>query len=124
MFAAKRAVARRLGVDLGPNRFEEALLPLVARAGLPTPEAQVEIRAPDGSFIGRVDWLVRDLRFVLECDSFEWHGAWLRRKRDLRRDRRLLAAGYHVARFSWEDVTDLADQVVADLRASAEQLAA
>ena len=119
--AAKVAAARRMGVDLGPNRFEERLLRLAQRAGLPSLQPQVEVRAANGSFIGRVDWLVPALGLILECDSFEWHGAWHRRVRDLRRDRRLVAAGYTVLRFSWEDVTRLEDHVVADLRDAARQ---
>ena len=121
---AKRAAAVRLGVDLGPNLFEEQLLHLVAMAELPAPLAQVTIEDPAGSFIGRVDWLVAPLRLVLECDSFQWHGTWHRRKADLRRDRRLVAAGYTVLRFSWEDVTSRQHEVLADLVGAAERLAA
>ena len=79
---------------------------------------------PDGTFLGRVDWYFPELRIVVECDSFLWHGAWHRRKRDLRRDRRLVAAGYTVLRFSWEDLTDLPDQVIVDLVDVSRQLAA
>lgn len=121
---AKRAIAVRVGIDLGTNEFEERLRRLVTRAALPDPEPQVAIHDARGSFIGRVDWLIRDVRLVLECDSFEWHGTWHRRKADLRRDRRLVAAGYVVLRFSWEDVTDDGRQVVEDLLGAVDRLSA
>jgi very-short-patch-repair endonuclease len=95
----------------------------VRRAGLPDPQPQAVLSDADG-VIGRVDWLVPSFRLVLECDSFEWHGAWHRRKADLRRDRRLVAAGYVVLRFSWEDVTRRQQQVLADLVGAASRLAA
>jgi hypothetical protein len=120
---AKRAVASRAGVVLAPNRFESLLAELVRRAGLPDPQPQAVLSDADG-VIGRVDWLVPSFRLVLECDSFEWHGAWHRRKADLRRDRRLVAAGYLVLRFSWEDVTRRQQQVLADLVGAASRLAA
>jgi very-short-patch-repair endonuclease len=120
----KRLVARRLGIDLGPNLFEERLFSLLHAARLPLPEAQVPISAPDGAFVARPDWLFPDLLLVLECDSFRWHGAWHRRKADLRRDRRLVALGYTVLRISWEDLDDHAEQVVQDVRDAIHRLAA
>jgi hypothetical protein len=113
---ARRLIAARLSADgVAPNTFEKLLFSILQRAGLPTPEAQVEVNDRDGTLIGRVDWLV-ERRLVLECDSERWHGSWQRRKADLRRDRRLAALGYCVLRFSWEDLTQHPDVVIADVR--------
>lgn len=104
---ARRLAARRLEQGgVAPNLFERRLLGILERAGLPLPEAQVEIRRPDGSLLGRVDWLYRAGQAVLECDSFRWHGQWMRRRRDLRRDRELVSLGFVVLRFAWEDLDD------------------
>ena len=75
----------------------------------------MQIRTPDGRLLGRVDWLFPVTKVVLQCDSFEWHGQWVRRKADLRLDRQLTALGYRVLRVSWEDLTECAPQLVRDV---------
>jgi very-short-patch-repair endonuclease len=112
----RRLSAARVGRDgVTPNLFESLLFGILRRAGLPLPTPQVEVRRPDGSLIGRVDWLIEPFHIVLECDSFAFHGQWIRRKADLRRDRQLVALGYRVLRFSWEDLTDYESVVVHDV---------
>jgi very-short-patch-repair endonuclease len=114
----RRLVAARLGREgVPPNTFEKRLAKLLVQHGLPRPAAQVPIDRSDGTFLARVDWCYLDERVVLECDSYEHHGQWVRRKRDLRRDRELAALGYRVLRVSWEDVTVYADQTAADVGA-------
>lgn len=111
----RRLVSARLGHDGAmPNAFEQRLYGLLAAAGIPLPEPQVEILLPDGTTV-RVDWAYMDCKVLLECDSALWHGSWVRRKRDLRRDRKLTALGYRVLRVSWEDVTDRGHEVVDDV---------
>lgn len=58
------------------------------------------------------------MRLLLECDSERWHGSWVRRQADLRRDRELLVLGYRVLRFSWADLHDRADEVVGQVTAA------
>ena len=41
---------------------------------------------------------------VLEADSFEWHGDRAALRRDARRYDLLVANGWTVLRFAWEDV--------------------
>lgn len=45
-----------------------------------------------------------DLRIVAEADSFEWHGDRAALRRDARRYDALVADGWAVLRFTWEDV--------------------
>lgn len=52
----------------------------------------------------RPDLVDRDLRIVLEADSFEWHGNRQALARDARRYNLLVADGWVVLRFAWEDV--------------------
>lgn len=112
----RRFVAGRLGiVQVLPNVFERKLFAVLEAAGLPLPVPQVEVRRPDGTLVGRVDWLFPIEKVVIECDSEEWHGGWRRRKRDMRRDRQLIALGYVVLRVSWEDLVDFPDQLVSDV---------
>lgn len=52
----------------------------------------------------RPDLVDTRLRIVLEADSFEWHGQRAALRRDARRYNALVADGWLVLRFSWEDV--------------------
>ncbi|MCW2791973.1 MAG: hypothetical protein JWO76_1071 [Nocardioides sp.] len=52
----------------------------------------------------RPDLVDERLRIVVEADSFEWHGKRSALARDARRYNLLVAAGWLVLRFAWEDV--------------------
>jgi very-short-patch-repair endonuclease len=52
----------------------------------------------------RPDLVDEDLRIVIEADSFEWHGDRAALRRDARRYDLLVADGWVVLRFAWEDV--------------------
>lgn len=52
----------------------------------------------------RPDLVDEDLRIVLECDSFEWHGERAALRRDARRYDQLVVDDWIVLRFAWEDV--------------------
>lgn len=52
----------------------------------------------------RPDLVDDDLRIVLEADSWQWHGERAALARDARRYNLLVADGWTVLRFAWEDV--------------------
>ncbi len=52
----------------------------------------------------RPDLVDHDLRIVVEADSFRWHGGRDQLARDARRYNLLVADGWIVLRFAWEDV--------------------
>lgn len=91
------------------NPFESALRAIAL--GVPglfvTP--QVDIRDP--LFLGRCDLVDVRLRMVLEADSFEWHGGRAALARDALRYDELVAHGWLVLRFAWEQVMFEADWV-------------
>jgi very-short-patch-repair endonuclease len=63
---------------------------------------QVTIRDP--RLLGRPDLTDARLKVVLEADSFAWHGDRAALHRDANRYNALVAAGWVVLRFSWEEV--------------------
>jgi very-short-patch-repair endonuclease len=66
----------------------------------------------------RPDLVDVTLGMVLEADSFEWHGGRAALRRDARRYDLLVAAGWIVLRFAWEDVMfdpDFVRQVLIDV---------
>lgn len=74
---------------------------LFVSLGLPTPELQVEIRDDGGRLVGRVDFLFREQRLIVEFDGLvKYAGADGRDAlaREKRREDGLRALGYHVVR--------------------------
>lgn len=54
-------------------------------------------------------------RLVIEVDGYQAHGHWAAFQRDRARDRKLVAAGFAVLRFTWHQLTRKPMQVVAEV---------
>lgn len=65
-------------------------------------EPQVVISSP--RVWARPDLVDVERRIVVECESYEWHGDRKAFRRDCRRYTLLVADGWWVIRFTWEDV--------------------
>ncbi|WP_344044946.1 endonuclease domain-containing protein [Nocardioides panacihumi] len=95
------------------NPFESVLRAIcLGVAGLKV-RPQVLITSTDPW--SRPDLVDEDHRIVIEADSFEWHGDRGALRRDARRYNLLVADGWLVLRFSWEDVMFDQDYVAAVL---------
>lgn len=79
------------------RRFVE----LVKNAGMPEPRSEVNVGS-ESSWLGRVDCLDPELPLIAELDSDRFHIA--ETDADARRDAGMNAAGFHVIRFSEEEV--------------------
>ena len=75
-----------------------------AGGGLPPPETQIEVRGPDGTFLGLVDFLWREQRVVGEADGLGKYDAPLALRREKLREEALRACGLEVVRSGWDDV--------------------
>lgn len=84
------------------NPFESVLRAIAVEVpGLRVePQALITSTSP----WSRPDLVDRALRIVIEADSFEWHGNRTALARDARRYNLLVADGWLVLRFAWEDV--------------------
>jgi very-short-patch-repair endonuclease len=78
--------------------------------------ANVEIRDAAG-LIGVVDVAFSRVRLAIEVDGWAFHTTPDRFQRDRQRQNRLIAAGWTVLRFTWHDLTDRPDYVLATVRA-------
>lgn len=85
------------------NPFESVLRAIALEVPGLAVEPQVRIRGRLALDV-RPDLVDRRLRIVLEADSFEWHGDRAALRRDARRYDLLVANGWVVLRFTWEDV--------------------
>jgi very-short-patch-repair endonuclease len=110
------------------NPFESVLRAIAL--DVPGLEVRPQVQVLDAPFTIRPDLTDERLRVALEADSFEWHGSREALKRDCRRYNLLVAHGWTVLRFTWEDVmldpahvrsTLLAVVEVAERRAEAER---
>lgn len=87
------------------SELEARFIALARNYGLPEPERQVNLG--DGeTWIGRVDFLFRSTRIVVEVDGAEFHDGLVDRRRDAERDSQLVAAGWTVLRFRWDDIVN------------------
>lgn len=85
---------------------ESELRAVVVLAGLPSPRANVTLRARDGRFIARVDLLFEEYGEVLEYHG-DHHRTDLRQwRRDRTREAEIEALGYHVTECTQSDLDD------------------
>jgi very-short-patch-repair endonuclease len=84
------------------NPFESVLRAIAL--GVPGLGVRPQVLVLDEPFSVRPDLSDERLRIALEADSFEWHGNRDALKRDCRRYNLLVAHGWRVLRFTWEDV--------------------
>jgi hypothetical protein len=97
------------------SELEARLIGLARTFGLPEPERQVDL-GDDVGWIGRVDFLFRNARLVVEVDGAEFHDGLLDQRYDTVRDSRLRAAGWNVLRFRWSDIVDRPNAVAQAIR--------
>jgi hypothetical protein len=107
---------RRVGRLVDPRSgsvLESLLRVLLVTAGLPRPVSQYVIRDSGGAFVGRVDFCWPAARLVVEADGYAFHSDRAAYRHDRRRLNELERLGWRTLRFSWEDVVDRPEQVVA-----------
>jgi hypothetical protein len=103
----------RAAVELADGRAESPgeswARVLFVSLGLPTVEPQVVIRDERGRFVGRVDFLFRAQRTIVEFDGLvKYAGAGGRQALvdEKRREDALRSLGYQVVRLTWRDLHD------------------
>ncbi|WP_457208189.1 DUF559 domain-containing protein, partial [Nocardioides sp. P5_C9_2] len=93
------AAAARAGAA---NPFESALRAIALTVPWLSVEPQVVIAAPH--VWARPDLVDVRRMLVVEAESYEWHGNRAGFRKDVRRYTLLVADGWTVLRFTWEDV--------------------
>jgi uncharacterized protein DUF559 len=92
--------ARGEGYVAPASDIEAMFLALLGRAGLPFPEREVDLGDAD-QWIGRVEFVYRTERVLIEIDSRLHHSALLDFEHDRERDNRFAADGYRVLRITY-----------------------
>lgn len=109
--AVRARVALRYGDPRSESRMESVLRWVLIGGGLPAPDLQFVVKDANGSFVARVDLAYPELRIAIEFDGAVHREADVF-ARDLRRQNRLVAAGWTVLRFSGSDVLAHPEEVV------------
>jgi very-short-patch-repair endonuclease len=102
---AGRAKVLRIGRaadERSANPFESVLRAICLQVPGLAVVPQYEISTSE--VYARADLVDVERRLVIEADSFEWHGNRQGFRKDVRRYTLLVAAGWRVVRFTWEDV--------------------
>ncbi len=105
----KTRTFRMLLAERGPlhrppeSHLERHFETFVERTGLSGWDRQIDV-GDRSSWIGRVDFLHRAARIVVEVDGRQAHSALMDVAADAERDRRLSAAGFRVLRFGWAEI--------------------
>jgi very-short-patch-repair endonuclease len=103
-------------VDPEAGSVLESLLRVILRQHGLVPESQVTLEGRDGHRIGRVDFLFRTERLVIECDGRRWHDPEDARERDRVRDNELERAAWRLLRVTWAEVVHHPERVVEIIR--------
>lgn len=106
------AQRRSDGIPLA-SRLERLGLSVLLNAGLPRPHT--EYPAPWDPH-NRLDAAYPNARIGIEWDSKRWHTQVASFERDRIRDREAMLRGWHVFRFTWQDVTERPHVVVRTVR--------
>ena len=108
---AKLLTRHEPGTTRTMSELEEDFFDLVMAAGLPQPE----VNQPFGPYTP--DFLWREHKLVVETDGGASHDRPSQRERDARRDAWFAARGYETLRFTWEQVHQYTDEVIAAVSA-------
>ena len=79
---------------------------LLCESGLPRPDLEHRVHDSDGQFVAQVDLAYPSRRLAIELDSIRWHHNRHSFVNDRRRRNRLLAAGWDVLSFTWDDYSE------------------
>ena len=113
--SARARAVLPLANPLAESPMESVLRWSIHEAGLPAPVLQHEIRDAAGALLGRADLAWPDRKVLVEFDG-DVHRERDVFVNDVRRQNRLVAAGWIVLRFTSADVLGRPDEVIAAIR--------
>ncbi len=97
------------------SELERRFTELIHEAGLPLPSQNVYLHGYE------VDAVWEDQRLIVELDGYEYHHTRAAFERDRQRDAMLRAEGWTVLRFTWRQVANDPETVIAALRTTLTQ---
>lgn len=114
---------RSLSIGTEESMLEKRFGDLCRKWDLPLPVFQHEVWH-DGRFIARVDAAYPESRLAIEVDGFAAHTSPDAFQRDRTRQNRLVALGWTVLRFTWDDVVKRPEMVAREITEALQRLSA
>ena len=110
---ALRAALKELGVGrYTPSQLERRARRLFRAIGLPEP--QVEVKFGDhGEY--RVDFYWPEADLMIEVDGWSIHATPLARRRDFRKQNRIVIGNHWILRYDWFDIVEDAEDSAAEI---------
>jgi very-short-patch-repair endonuclease len=110
---ALRAALKELGVGrYTPSQLERRARRLFRALGLPDP--QVEVKFGDhGEY--RIDFYWPEADLMIEVDGWSIHATPLARRRDFRKQNRIVIGGHWILRYDWVDIVEDAEDAGAEI---------
>lgn len=84
--------------------------------GLPPPELQAHIFGRSGTLIARVDFMWQKYHVIAEADGLLKYDSGQTAIKELARDRLLREAGYEIVHFTWKELFNEPERVIARIR--------
>jgi hypothetical protein len=114
-----RGITQARSVVVFSNGLAESVLESCARVifdayGLQAPEIQVTLRRPD--FVFRVDFCWEEHKTIAEADGLAKYAGSEDMLSQFRRDRLLRDAGYKIVHFTWRELFESPEVVIARIR--------
>jgi hypothetical protein len=105
---AMRAALKELGIGrYTPSQLERRARQLFRACGLPPP--QVEVRfGNDGEY--RIDFYWPEADLMIEVDGWSIHATPLARRRDFRKQNRIVIGNHWILRYDWFDIVEDAER--------------
>ena len=106
---------RKLWKGITESPLEDKFRSVVGASWVPMPDAQVVVSLPSGDFVGRYDFGYPECMAIFELDSEGWHMDPVSFQRDRDKQNRAQMLGWTVYRFTWRQLTDDPESVIAVL---------
>ena len=105
------------------SELEALLIAVLHGAGVALPARQEWVGGTEAP-AGRVDFVYREARVVIEADSRRHHSSWLDVQADHRRDLLLTAAGWRIIRVNWHQLIKEPELFISAVKAFCRRAAA
>jgi len=106
--------ARGPGYVPTESELEDLFFSVLESYGMELPARQV--RAGGDTPVGRIDYIYREAKLLIECDSRRYHTQILDWEAGVARRAKLVAAGWRVIEVTWYRLVHEPEQVVAEIR--------
>ena len=106
------------------SEAEQRMRVLLKRSATGTWTSNHAIRDDSGRIVAEIDFAHEGLRIAIEVDGRAHHSDRLAFERDRERQNHLVLQGWLILRFTWEQITQRPQEVIAAVRVAVEQRAA